>query len=114
MTGELERVAPESVDLNRRIASLMPVQEAANRRSLQAGIGQRMMGRVGAHSGALLGSVAGGTYGYTRRLAGSGEVWSLMGLALPELVASPAAADGRRAAAYEPARGCCPRLRAED
>ena len=59
MTGELERVAPESVDLNRRIASLMPVEEAAGRRSLQAGIGQRMMGRVGAHSGALLGSVCG-------------------------------------------------------
>ncbi len=101
MTGELERVAPESVDLNRRIASLMPVQEAANRRLLQAGIGQRMMGRVGAHSGALLGSVAGGTYGYEREGLPGAVKYGLMGLALPELVASPAGQMGAARLLYK-------------
>ena len=101
MTGELERVAPESVDLNRRIASLMPVEEAAGRRSLQAGIGQRMMGRVGAHSGALLGSVAGGTYGYEREGLPGAVKYGLMGLALPELVASPAGQMGAARLLYK-------------
>ena len=101
MTGELERVAPESVDLNRRIASLMPVEEAANRRSLQAGIGQRMMGRVGAHSGALLGSVAGGTYGYEREGLPGAVKYGALGLALPELVASPAGQMGAARLLYK-------------
>ncbi len=101
MTGELERSVPESVDLNRRIASLMPVQEAANRRSLQAGIGQRMMGRVGAHSGALLGSVAGGTYGYEREGLPGAVKYGALGLALPELVASPAGQMGMARILYK-------------
>lgn len=81
LDSELDKAVPEGAELNRRSSSLIPVAQRAEARELQAPIGQRILGRFGAHTGALAGSLMGYHAG--------GVPGAMMGLALPEIAASP-------------------------
>lgn len=80
---ELDHAVPEAAGLNQRISSLIPVAQRAEEVSRNAPISQRVMHRVGAHTGALLGAAAGYEYG--------GAPGALAGAILPEMLASPTA-----------------------
>jgi hypothetical protein len=82
---ELDRAVPESAQLNQRISSLIPVAQRAESTERGAEIGQRLMHRVAAHTGALLPSLAGGYYGYEK----GGPLGAAAGFTLPEVLASP-------------------------
>lgn len=88
---ELDRALPEGAGMRGTVSRLMPAVKQAGSLQRNADVGQRVLGRIGAHSGALLGGVAGGTAGFERGgvpgLIGGG----LTGLVLPELLASPQA-----------------------
>jgi hypothetical protein len=89
LTGEFHRVLPEAEPLDTRVANLIPVKNRAQIVALHDNIPQRMMGRIGAHTGALSGMLAGGYEG--RREGGTPGMIAggLAGLAIPELVSSP-------------------------
>jgi hypothetical protein len=89
MTGELERVAPETVPINTRISNLIPAKNAAESTSRNAPMLQKLVGRAGAHTGALIGAGIGATEG--RREGGiPGMIGGgLTGLVAPELIATP-------------------------
>lgn len=88
LDDELDRTVPGAPDLNQRISSLIPAAERAEETDLHAGIGQRLMHRAAAHTGALIGADAGYRAG--------GIPGAVAGFVLPEVAASPA---GRMAAA---------------
>jgi len=88
MTEELERTAPESVPLNRRIANLIPVEEGAGRRALSMPLAQRVMGRFGARTGAL---TLGGGVGYEKGGLPGAVIGAGAGAVAPELLWSPTA-----------------------
>ena len=78
---ELDRTVPGAEQLNQRISSLIPGSQRAAKEANKAGMTQRMLGRVGAHTGAL----AGAALGYHEY----GPKGAILGLALPEVLASP-------------------------
>ncbi len=80
---EFERAVPQAADLNQRISSLIPVAERGEAAERNASLSQRLMHRVGAHTGALAGSAL----GYHE----AGIPGAIAGLAIPELLASPTA-----------------------
>jgi len=83
LTNELHRVVPESVEPDRIISNLIPARDSAAAKSLNAGTGQRALGRFAAHTGALTGAALGyHQYGVPGMAAG---------LLLPELISSPTA-----------------------
>ena len=53
LDSELDRTVPEGADLNQRISSGISAAQRAEEKSLQAGLGQNLMHRVGAHTGAM-------------------------------------------------------------
>lgn len=82
-------LGPEFAAKNQRISSLVPVAERAESEGRNAGLAQRTLHRVAAHTGALAGGIGGGLYGYQHgglRGAGLGVVG---GVVLPELIANP-------------------------
>jgi hypothetical protein len=89
MTGELGRVAPETLPLNSRISNLIPAQRAAESVSRNAPTLQRAAGRFGAHTGALTLGAAGAYEG--RREGGIPGMIAggVTGVLAPELIASP-------------------------
>ncbi|MBA3916581.1 MAG: hypothetical protein H0X25_22595 [Acidobacteriales bacterium] len=87
-------VIPEIKPLNQRVQSLMPVIQRGTAADLNAGFTQRIAGRFGAHTGALTGALAGWHYG--------GLPGAAVGLALPELLASPEGGMAMARAAYSP------------
>jgi hypothetical protein len=72
-----------------QIKSLIPVVRAGESASRNAGIGQRIAGRMAAHTGALAGGVGAGILGYEKGGPTKALEYGLTGLALPELLASP-------------------------
>lgn len=88
MSEELERTAPESTALNRRIANLLPVERGAQRRLLGQPLAQRVMGRIGAHTGAL---ALGGGVGYAEGGMPGAVAGAAGGALAPELLWSPTA-----------------------
>lgn len=89
MTGELGRVAPETVPLNRRISNLIPAQRGADSMSRGAPVIQKVMGRVGAHTGAMTLGGLGAAGGYHEGGVPGAIVGGLTGVLAPELMASP-------------------------
>ncbi len=81
LADALHQGVPESAALDERASSLIPVAERASARELQAPLGQRVAGRMAAHTGALLG----GAFGYQH----GGIPGGIAGLVAPELLASP-------------------------
>ncbi len=80
---EFERAVPDAAPLNQRISSLIPVSERAEAVDRNAGFGQRVAHRIGAHTGALAGAALGFHEG--------GIPGGIAGLVIPELLASPTA-----------------------
>jgi hypothetical protein len=93
---ELDRAVPESEALNQRISSLIPVAQRGESVDRGAGLTERMAHRIGAHTGALTSSAVGGALGYQTGGKEGAALGAVGGLALPELLASPA---GKMAAA---------------
>jgi hypothetical protein len=93
LDSELDRTVPEAQALNQRISSLIPVKQRAEQLTRNAGLGQRIAHRIGAHTGALaatgIGAGIGGGLGYHRAGIPGAIVGGGMGLAVPELIASP-------------------------
>jgi hypothetical protein len=89
MTGELARTAPETVPLNSRISNLIPAQRAADSISRNAGTTQRVLGRFGAHTGALTLGGVGAAGGYKEGGVPGAIAGGLTGVLAPELIASP-------------------------
>lgn len=78
---ELDSAVPIAAKVNQRISSLIPVEQRARATSQGAEVAQRVMHRVGAHTGALIGAGV----GYREY----GPTGGLVGLVAPELLASP-------------------------
>jgi hypothetical protein len=89
MTGELERTAPETVPLNSRISNLIPAQRAADSLTRESSVGQKVLGRFGAHTGALAGAGIGGGIGYKEGGVPGALAGIVSGAVAPELIASP-------------------------
>jgi hypothetical protein len=83
LAASIADVAPDVAPINQQIQSLIPVLKRATAADLNAGPMQRMIARVGAHSGALLGATAGYHFG--------GIPGAIAGFAGPELLTSPEA-----------------------
>jgi hypothetical protein len=86
-----DAAVPESAELNQRISSLIPVAKRAESVQLNAPLSQRVMHRLGAHTGALAGAGFGGAAGYREGGLPGMMLGGAAGLVLPELIASPTA-----------------------
>lgn len=82
LDSEIDRIIPEGAQLNQEVSSLIPIKDRAIKVNSNASMPQRIMGRWKAHSGALLGTVAGG--------AAYGPAGAIAGAIVPELMATPA------------------------
>lgn len=80
LDNAMDAAVPEAAGLNQRISSLIPVAQRAEARTQMAGVPQRALHRVAAHTGALLGGAAGYHYG--------GLPGLLAGVVGPEIMAS--------------------------
>jgi hypothetical protein len=89
LDNELDNLVPGNSDLNQKISSLIPARQQAMRLSDQAGVMQRIAGRVAAHTGALAGAGIGGFLGYREGGPRGALVGSALGLGVPEFLASP-------------------------
>ncbi len=89
INDELHAISPGTKETDQRISSLIPVKQQGERVAAGAPVTQRVLGRVGAHSGALAMGIGGGIEG--RREAGTPGMIAggLTGLIAPELIASP-------------------------
>ena len=89
LTGEFHRVLPEAEPLDTRISNLIPVKNRAQITALGDNPMQKVLGRVGAHTGAATLGIGGALEG--RREGGTPGmiVGGLTGLVAPELIASP-------------------------
>jgi hypothetical protein len=81
MAEGLHQAVPESIKLDKEASSLVPVATRSEIRERQAPTPQKVMGRVAAHSGALLGAYGGYQHG--------GIPGMIAGAVIPELMASP-------------------------
>ena len=104
---ELDRTVPEAQELNQRISSLIPVKQRSSILANGAPTAQRIMHRMSAHTGALAGSGIGAGLGYQRGGVPGAIVGGTMGIAVPELLASPTA---QMAAARVMKSGYAPQL----
>jgi hypothetical protein len=91
LDSEFDRVVPGAQQLNQRISSLIPVAKRAESLELNAPTAQKVMGRVAAHTGALAGAGIGGATGYEHGGIMGGLVGATLGVATPELLATPTA-----------------------
>lgn len=76
-------------ELNGRIASLIPVAKRAESLDQGAGIAQKAVHRIAAHTGAGLGGAVGGYSGYREGGLPGAVAGAASGLLIPELLASP-------------------------
>ena len=86
---ELDRTVPGAESINQRISSLIPVSKRAESTDLNANTLQRTLGRVARPTGALTSAVGGAFEGGRHFGPGGALVGGLVGLGLPELIASP-------------------------
>jgi len=105
MHPELEQSIPGYRDLNSKISNLIPVAKRAGAKDLNAGFVQRSIGRFGAHTGALVSGVGGGVYGYKEGGVPGALAGMTLGVAGPEVIASPEAQMLAARSLYSPAMG---------
>jgi hypothetical protein len=86
---ELDRTVPEAAGLNQRLSSLIPVARRAESVGRNASTAQRVMGRFGRPTGALLGASVGGAAGAREGGTPGAIAGGITGLVAPELLASP-------------------------
>lgn len=89
LSSEFDKAVPEAAGLNQRISSLIPVAKRGESAALNAPLAQRVLGRVGAHTGALAGAGIGGAAGYKEGGLPGAVIGGASGAILPELIASP-------------------------
>jgi len=89
LTDEFHRVLPEAETLDQRVSNLIPVKNRAQIKALGDDIPQRMLGRIGAHSGAALMGTAGAIEGKKEGGIPGMITGGLAGWAVPEMIASP-------------------------
>lgn len=91
LNGEFHAAVPGSQQLDQRVSSLLPVASRANQADLNAGVLQRSLGRVGAHSGAMASGLAAGLYGYNKPGGNIKDAMldGVLGVAAPEIATSP-------------------------
>jgi hypothetical protein len=87
---ELDKaLGPQFASKNQRISSLIPVAERAESAQRGAELPERVFHRIGAHTGALAGTLGGGAYGYHQGGLPGMLKYGTAGLVLPEVLASP-------------------------
>lgn len=87
---QLDRaLGPEFSKTNQRISSLIPVQDAAESVQRNASLGQRVGGRLKAHTGALTAGAFGASAGSHAFGLPGAVIGGGMGLLVPELLGSP-------------------------
>jgi hypothetical protein len=89
LNSELEQAVPGFRDLNTKISTLLPVANRAGAADLNAGILQRVIGKAARPTGALVGSIAGGTAGYKEDGIRGALLGGGLGLIAPEVMTSP-------------------------
>ena len=86
---ELDATVPEAKGINQRISSLIEAKKGAANESRGAGVTQRAVHRMAAHTGALAGSVAGGYGGYREGGIPGAVAGATAGMVIPEIIVSP-------------------------
>ena len=89
INSQLHDISPETVPIDQRISSLIPVALQGQRVASGAPLAQRVAGRIGAHTGAAAMGIGGAIEG--RREGGTPGMIAggLAGLIAPELISSP-------------------------
>ncbi len=88
ITNEIHSGVPESAPLDKTVSDLIPVAEGGKAQDLNAGMGQRIMGRMKAPTGALVGAAMGAGMGM-ERYGPLGILGAIPGVLIPEILASP-------------------------
>lgn len=86
---ELDRTVPGADKINQRISSLIPVAQRAESQGRGAEMSQRIAHRLAAHTGSLAGTGMGSYFGYREGGPKGALIGGTVGLAVPELLASP-------------------------
>lgn len=89
MTDEVHSNAPETRELDQRISSLIPVAKHADVIQHAPGVMERSVNRFGRATGALVGGASGAAYGGHEYGLPGAIAGGLLGVAGPELIASP-------------------------
>lgn len=89
INNELEQSIPGFRELNGKISTLLPVANRAGAADLNAGVLQRVIGKAARPTGALVGSIAGGTAGYKEDGVRGAILGGGLGLIAPEIATSP-------------------------
>ncbi len=89
MNDELSKAVPDYAALNSKISNLLPVAQRAGATDLNAGVLQRVVGKMAKPTGALVGTIAGGTGGYEKDGWRGALIGGALGAVLPEVATSP-------------------------
>ncbi len=89
LTDEFHRVLPEAEPLDERVANLIPVKNRAQIKATGDNVSQKVLGRIGAHSGAALLGTAGAYEGRREGGVPGAIAGGITGVLAPELIASP-------------------------
>jgi hypothetical protein len=107
-SGDIDRVLDNALgrdfaERNQRISSLIPVAERAESEGRNAGIGQRSLHRIAAHTGASALALGGGAYGYHEGGIPGMIKYGTLGILAPEVLTSPEAEMLAARTLYSPA-----------
>jgi hypothetical protein len=86
---EFDNAVPSAAELNQRISSLIPVAKRAESAEHGAGLVQKGVHRLAAHTGAAASGLVGGAEGYHEGGIPGAIAGGIAGLAVPEMLASP-------------------------
>ena len=86
---EFDKAVPGAADMNQRVSSLIPVIKRAESAEHGAGIAQKAIHRVAAHTGAAASGLAGGYSGYREGGIPGALAGGVAGFVIPELLTSP-------------------------
>lgn len=89
LATQLEGAIPGYRELNSKISTLIPVAQRAGAADLNAGVLQRVIGKAARPTGAMVGSIAGGTAGYKQDGVRGALIGGGLGLIAPEIATSP-------------------------
>jgi hypothetical protein len=89
MNDELAKSVPDFAALNLKISNLIPVAARAGATDLNAGVAQKVLGRLTAPTGALLPAGLGAEEGYRHGGVSGGIAGAAAGLILPHVLTSP-------------------------
>jgi hypothetical protein len=91
LNDEFHNAAPGTQELDQRVSSLIPVVKRAEAADANAGVGQRVLGRLAAHTGAATLGGLGAAGGYREGGIPGAIAGGLTGIVAPEMMSSPTA-----------------------